>query len=186
MRKPGDTELRAAELLLDNLENYYDVSEEDLDPITPGHLVHAAVGNWRRSLPRNKLSPEFSRLRDRLWKLSKVDRGEAKDVATDFADLLRHRYPSLADEEHEESPIAKGKWFDSPPPPASSFKHGPLSGQLQQLVSWIASGDSRTLQKHNGHGSCHIMKEHGRRFNVWFRSSTKFEEVRQRQRSENA
>ncbi len=184
MQKISNTELEAAELLLDELADYYDVSDEDLEPIEPGHPVHAAVGNWRQSLPRNKLSPEFSRLRELLWEASKVDRGRAKGVAIDFAELLIHSYSSLADEKNNKSRAAAGQWFGSPPPPDSTFQHGPLSGQMQQLARWMASGDSRTLMKNNGRGSYYIMREHGRLFRVWFCSSTKFEEVQQGQLSE--
>ncbi len=133
-----------------------------------------------------KLRPEFSRLRDLLWEASKVDRGRAKGVAIDFAELLIRNYPSLTDEENNKSRAAAGQWFDSPPPPDSTFQHGPISGQMQQLVKWIAREDSRTLKKHNGRGSYYIMKEHGRLFSVWFSLSAKFEEVQQGQRSENA
>ena len=186
MRKHSETELDAAEQLLNALEDYYDVSDEDPEPIVPGHQIHVAVGNWRQSLPRNNLFPEFSRLREQLWKSSKMDRGEAKGVANQFAELLINRYPSLVDEENNKPRITAGKWFNSPPSPDSRFQHGPLSGQMQQLVSWMAKGNSRTLKKYNGLGCYYIMKEHGRLFSVWFSSSTKFDEVKKRQCSENA
>ena len=185
MRKPRDTKLEAAEQLLIALEEYYDVSEETLEPIVPGHPVHAAVGNWRQSLPRKRLPPEFGDIRDHLWVLSKADRGKAKSAASDFAELLIRKYPSLAEEDNDDSCIAAGQWFDSLPPD-SPFQHGPLSGQMKQLVSWLACGEQRTLMKHNGRGGYYITKEHGRRFSVWFSSSIKFEEAQQRRRSENA
>jgi hypothetical protein len=180
----SEAELKAAEQLLTALEDYYDVSDEPLEPIVPGHPVHVAVGNWRLSLPGNRLAAAFSRVRALLWKLSKVDRGKANGVAEDFAESLIRLYPSLADGENGESRIAAGHWFDSPPPPDSRFQFGPLSGQIQQLASWMANGDSRTLMKYNGRGSYYIMKDHGRRFSVWFSSSIKFEEVERRQHSE--
>ena len=186
MRQPPEAELEAADELLVALVDYYEDSENTLDPIVPGHPIHTAVGNWRRSLPKESLAPEFSRLRALLWKSSKVDREEAGRVAEDFAELLIGRYPSLANEENDESCIAAGQWFESSPAPDSRFQHGPISGQLRQLVRWMASGDPRTLEKHNGRGSYYIMKDHGRLFSVWFSSPSKLQEVQQRQGAENA
>ena len=186
MRQPPEAELEAADKLLVALADHYEDSEDILDPIVPGHPIHTAVGNWRRSLPKESLAPEFSRLRALLWKSSKVNREESKPVAEDFAELLIRRYPSLADEENDESCIAAGQWFDRPPPPDSHFQHGPISGQMQQLVRWMASGDPRTLEKHNGQVSYYIMKDHGRLFSVWFFSPSKLQEAQQRQGAENA
>jgi hypothetical protein len=186
MNRPGRAELEAAEQLLVALQDFYDVSAQTLEPIVPGHPVHVAVGNWRQSLPKKRLTPEFSRLRSHLWEESKVDREKANSIAEDFAESLIQKYPSLADEETGTPGIVTGRWFDSPPLPDSRFKHGPVSGQLQHLSQWIEAGEPRTLAKHNGQGSYHIMKEHSRRFSVWFCSPDKLQEVQRRQRAENA
>jgi hypothetical protein len=186
MNRPGRAELEAAEQLLVALQDFYDVSAQTLEPIVPGHPVHVAVGNWRQSLPNNSLTPDFSRLRSHLWKESKVDREKANSIAEDFAESLIQQYPSLADEETGTPGIVTGGWFDSPPPPDSRFKHGPVSGQLHQLSQWIAAGEPRTLAKHNAQGIYYITKDHSRRFSVWFSSLGKLQEVQRRQHAENA
>lgn len=179
---PRDAEFVAAETLLVALEDYYDVSDSTLEPIVPGHPVHAAVGQWRKCLPRAKLDSDASRHWDALRRQSKIDRDPAEDAARDFADLLKERYPALAEDWSEE----EGGWFQAPPSESSRFAFGPVSGQLKQLENWMQHGDWRTLKKHNGRGSYYIVQEHQRLYSVWFSTQRQFEDVATRAAGENA
>lgn len=165
-------EFEAADELLVALEEYYDDSDQTLEPIVPGHRIHLAVGEWRKFLPRRALDPSFSKIWKELRNESKKCRDRWTDAAENFADLLKEHYPALAEAWTED-----GGWFPAPPSESSRFRFGPVSGQIRDLVKWMQHGEPRTLKKHNGRGSYFITQEHKRLYHVWFAAKSQHDVV---------
>ena len=98
MGKHHDLIIEKAKGLQLALEDYYDVSDSDLEPIVTGHPIHRAFENCQHTLPNRHLPTEFKNLQELLWNYSNVDRSKAKSIAADLAKLLIEIYYVLRTE----------------------------------------------------------------------------------------